>query len=237
MTAPPETKSNESLATRRRYDRQAALYDVMEAPVEALMFKRLRRRLWSDVRGALVLEIGAGTGKNVPHYPEDTRAVAVDISPRMLRRAAGRARRLEQSVDLILADAQHLPFRDNAFDTAVATFVFCSVPDPIAGLKEVRRVVQDGGSVHLLEHVRAGSPVIGSLMDLANPIAVRLSGANINRDTVSNVEKASIALNAVESHGFGILKLIRGSARHGPWGQNQREPLSQEVIRNVARRP
>ena len=237
MTVPPETKPKQGLATQRRYDRQAALYDLIEVPVELVVFKRLRRRLWSDVRGALVLEIGVGTGKNVPHYPEDTRAVAVDISPRMLRRAAGRARRLQHRVDLILADAQHLPFRDNAFDTAVATFVFCSVPDPISGLKEVHRVVQDGGSVHLLEHVRARNPVIGSLMDLANPISVRLSGANINRDTVSNVEKASIALDAVESHGFGILKLIRGSARHGPSGQNQREPLSQEVMRNVARRP
>ncbi len=225
MTVPPETKPKEGLATQRRYDRQAALYDLIEVPVELVVFKRLRRRLWSDVRGALVLEIGVGTGKNVPHYREDTRAVAVDISPRMLRRAAGRARHLEQSVDLILADAQHLPFRDNAFDTAVATFVFCSVPDPISGLKEVRRVVQDGGTVHLLEHVRAGGPAIGSLMDLANPIAVRLSGANINRDTVSNVEKAGIALDAVDSHGFGILKLISGTVRHGPWGQNQRKPL------------
>ena len=227
MTGPPETKSKEGLATQRRSDRQAALYDLIEVPVELAVFKRLRRRLWSDVRGALVLEIGVGTGKNLPHYPERTRAVAVDISPRMLRRAAGRARRLEQSVDLILADAQHLPFRDNAFDTAVATFVLCSVPDPISGLKEVRRVVQDGGSVYLLEHVRATNPIAGRLMDLANPIAVRLSGANINRETVSNVDKAGIALDAVESHGFGILKLIRGSARHGPWGQNQREALSQ----------
>ena len=95
---------------------------------------------------------------------------------------------------------------------AAATFVFCSVPEPVNGLQEVRRVVRDGGRVHLLEHVRARNPIVGRLMDLANPIAVRLSGANINRDTVSNVEKAGIALDAVESRGFGILKLIRGSA-------------------------
>ncbi|MCI0885636.1 MAG: methyltransferase domain-containing protein [Chloroflexi bacterium] len=212
MTA-SDSKSKEGLATQRRYDRQAAFYDLIDLPVELAVFKRLRRRLWSDVRGALVLEIGVGTGKNVRHYPEGTRALAVDISPRMLRRAARRARRLHGNVDMVLADVQHLPFRDGAFDTAVGTFVFCSVPDPVSGLKEVRRVIQDAGRVHLLEHVRAGNPVIGSLMDLANPISVRLSGANINRDTVSNVAKADIALDSVESHGLGLLKLIRGSPR------------------------
>jgi ubiquinone/menaquinone biosynthesis C-methylase UbiE len=207
----PSAKTQDSLTTQRRYDRQAALFDLMEAPIEALVFGGLRRRLWSDVRESRVLEIGVGTGKNMPYHSEGTRAVAVDISPQMLRRAASRARRLKRDVDLVLADVQHLPFRDGAFDAAAATFVFCSVPEPVNGLQEVRRVVREGGRVHLLEHVRVRNPIVGRLMDLANPIAVRLSGANINRDTVSNVEKAGIALDAVETRGFGILKLIRGS--------------------------
>ncbi len=184
----------------------------MEVPIELLVFGRLRRRLWAEVDGARLLEVGAGTGKNMPYHPGGTRAVAVDISPQMLRRAASRARRLKRDVDLVLADAQHLPFRDGAFDTAAATFVFCSVPEPVNGLQEVRRVIREGGRVHLLEHVRAHNPIVGRLMDMANPIAVRLSGANINRDTVSNVEKAGIALDEVETRGFGILKLIRGLA-------------------------
>jgi ubiquinone/menaquinone biosynthesis C-methylase UbiE len=212
MSVPPSAEIERSLTTQRRYDRQAALFDLMEAPIEALVFGGLRRRLWSDVRDSRVLEIGVGTGKNMPYHSEGTRAVAVDISPQMLRRAASRARRLERDVDLVLADAQHLPFRDGAFDAAAATFVFCSVPEPVNGLQEVRRVVRDGGRVHLLEHVRARNPIVGRLMDLANPIVVRLSGANINRDTVSNVGKADIALDTVDSRGFGILKLIRGSA-------------------------
>ncbi len=213
MNAWSERRPKASLVTQRRYDRQAALYDVMDAPVEALMFKGLRRRLWSDVEGVLVLEIGVGTGKNMPYHPDGSRLVAVDISPRMLRRAASRARRLGQSVDLILADAQHLPLRDNTFDAAAASFVFCSVPNPIAGLEEARRVVRDEGRIHLLEHVRSANRIAGRLMDLANPVAVRLSGANINRDTLSNVEKAGIAPDAIESSAFGIVKLIRGSTR------------------------
>lgn len=216
MAAPAQSQTQESLTTQRRYDRQAALYDLMEAPMERTVFKGLRRRLWGEVDGGRVLEIGVGTGKNMPYHRESARTVAVDISPRMLRRAASRARRLGRDADLVLADVQHLPFRDGAFDAAAATFVFCSVPHPVPGLQEVRRVVRDEGRVHLLEHVRAANPIVGRLMDLLNPIVVRLSGANINRDTVSNVEKADIALDAVESRGLGILKLIRGFADRRP---------------------
>jgi hypothetical protein len=76
---------------------------------------------------------------------------------------------------------------------------------------------------------------MGRLMDLANPIAVRLSGANVNRDTVSNVAKAGIAPDSVESRGFGIVKLIRGSPQPRPSGQEERDPLSREKIGDVAR--
>ena len=196
--------------TQKRYDRQAGLFDFWEAPIEALGFKRLRKRLWSEVHGARILEVGVGTGKNLPYHPEGSRSVAVDLSPRMLRRAARKADRLGRDVDLVLADAQRLPFRDGAFDAAAATFVFCSVPDPVLGLREVRRVVRQDGGLHLLEHVRSRNPIVGKLMDWTNPLWVRVSGANINRDTVGNVERAGFELEGVESRMFGILKLIRG---------------------------
>jgi len=196
--------------TQKRYDRQAGLFDFWEAPIEALAFKRLRKRLWSEVHGARVLEVGVGTGKNLPYHPQGSRSVAVDLSPGMLRRAARKAGRLGRDVDLVLADAQRLPFRDGAFDAAAATFVFCSVPDPVLGLREVRRVVRQDGGLHLMEHVRSRSAIAGRLMDWMNPLWVRVCGANINRDTVGNVERAGFELESVESRMFGILKLIRG---------------------------
>ena len=216
--------------TQKRYDRQAPLYDLCEAPVELLAFRKLRKRLWAQLHGSAVLEIGVGTGKNLSYHPEGARIVGIDLSPRMLRRAAGRARRLGQEIDLVLADAQHLPFRDGAFGAAAATFVFCSVPDPVAGLKEARRVLRIDGQVHLLDHVRAGNPVVGWLMDLMNPVWVRLIGANINRDTLSNVARADITLVDVESRGYGIIKLIRGSARGRPPARvssGERDPAPQ----------
>src|SRR3970040_262143 len=196
--------------TQKRYDRQAGLFDFWEAPIEAFAFKRLRKRLWSEVPGARILEVGVGTGKNLPYHPEGSRSVAVDLSPGMLRRAARKADRLGRGVDLLLAAPQRLPFRDGAFDAAAATFVFCSVPDPVLGLREVRRVLRQDGDLHLLEHVRSRNPIAGKLMDWTNPLWVRVSGANINRDTVDNVQRAGFELDGVESRMFGILKLIRG---------------------------
>lgn len=201
---------DETANTQKRYDRQAGLFDAAEIPVEFLLFKALRTRLWSVVTAGRLLEIGVGTGKNLAYHPTGARSVAIDLSPRMLAKASRRAARSDRVVDLVLADAQHLPFRDGAFDAVAATFVFCSVPDPIKGLREVRRVLRDEGRVHLLEHVRAANFVIGRLMDAANPLAVRLTGANINRHTVSNVGEAGIDVTGVHSTGFGILKLIQG---------------------------
>ena len=95
-----------------------------------------------------------------------------------------------------------------SFDAAVSTCVFCSVPDPVQGLSEVRRVLRPGGRAILLEHVRSRNRFLGWLMDLLNPLVVRLSGANINRDTVGNVERAGLRVVRVTDLLFGIVKLI-----------------------------
>ena len=213
--------------TQRRYDRQAAVYDLMDLPTELLVFRKLRRKLWTEVTGKFVLEVGVGTGKNLPYHPEDPRIVALDLSPRMLRRAVERARPMGRKVDFLVADAQHLPFREGAFDAVVATFVFCSVPDPVAGLHEVRRVVGDTGRVHLLEHVRATNLLVGRLMDLLNPVTARLTGANINRDTIANVGEADITVDTVGTYGLGLIKLLHGSVQ-------QRHELSREASEHRA---
>src|SRR3990172_13164003 len=99
-------KGNEATSlTQKRYDRQAGLFVLWEAPIGALAFKRLRKRLWSEVHGARILEVGVGTGKNLSYHPEGSRSVAVDLSPGMLRHAARKAGRLGRGVDLVLADA------------------------------------------------------------------------------------------------------------------------------------
>lgn len=123
-----------------------------------LLARRWRRQLWCSVPAGRVLEIGVGTGKNVPSSPAGADVVAIDFSQRMLERAGRRARRLGAGVELSLMDAQALAFRDAAFDAAVATFVFCSVPDPVLGLAQARRGLKPGGRLYLLGHVRRDSP-------------------------------------------------------------------------------
>jgi len=203
-------------ATRARYQRLSAIYDLMEGMAEA-RYRPWREKLWalavyaphSGVEGLRVLEVGVGTGKNMPYWPKDAQMTGIDLTPGMLEIARRRANQLGLTANLRLGDAQALDFPNATFDTAVATFVFCSVPDPVLGLRELGRVVKPGGQVLLLEHMRSANPILGALMDAVNPLVVRMMGANINRRTVENVRASGLQIGSVEDLGMGgIFKLI-----------------------------
>lgn len=196
--------------TRRRYQRLSSMYDLMEGLSEK-RFQPWRKKLWLQVPGLRVLEVGVGTGKNFSFYPSGIVIIAIDLTPGMLQQAQRRLGELEPGlkVDLRLGDVQDLDFPNGTFDSAVATFVFCSVPDPVLGLNELKRVVKPGGRILLLEHVRSSNPTLGAVMDFLNPFIVRIMGANINRETVENILKAGLEIEQVENLGAGgIFKLI-----------------------------
>jgi len=104
-----------------------------------------------------------------------------------------------------------MAFPDNIFDTVIATCVFCSVPNPVKGLLEIRRVCKPDGRIILLEHVRSENPLFGALMDILNPISLHIIGSNINRRTIQNVMEAGIHINRVENFSGKIVKLIIAS--------------------------
>ncbi|MBM7855885.1 ubiquinone/menaquinone biosynthesis C-methylase UbiE [Desulfohalotomaculum tongense] len=192
---------------KRRYNRTAFFYDWMDFMIS----DSTRRKVLGMAKGK-VLEVGVGTGKNLPLYPPECEVTGIDFSSEMLKRAMERVKKNNLKITLLEMDAQHMDFPDNTFDTVVATCVFCSVPDPIKGLKEVKRVCKPTGQIILLEHVRSENPVLGKIMDILNPITLAVIGSNINRETVQNVSRAGLAIQEVKNLGSTkILKLIIAS--------------------------
>ncbi len=203
-----ESTTDATELARKRYDRTAAVYDLCEAITETFGYHKWRKLLWDKVEGMHILEVGVGTGKNFSYYPPDVIITAIDFSDRMLKHAKDRTSAQKMKTRLHQMDIQNLDFADNTFDTVVASFVFCSVPDPVRGLREVHRVCKPGGQIILLEHVLSANPILGWLMNLANPLAVRMRGANINRLTVENVLRSRLSIEQVTDLFAGIFKLI-----------------------------
>lgn len=201
-------------ATRARYDRIAPFYDLVQRLNER-RFASHRAALWGRIQGPRVLEVGVGTGVNIPLYPREAKITALDLSPRMLERARRRLPR-DASVELLESDVQRLPFPPASFDTVVATFVFCSVPDPIQGLREVRRVLAPGGQLLLIEHLLSTRATLRRAMRLINPVVRLLMGANIDRETVENVRRAGFVDLQVKDLGpLDIVKSIDARAPEG----------------------
>jgi ubiquinone/menaquinone biosynthesis C-methylase UbiE len=190
------------------FDGLASGYDLGMLPLEWLIFRRLRRQTFPPLCGD-VLELGAGTGVNLPLYGPGACLVACDASGEMLVRAA--RRRTRAPVALAQADAQRLPFADGSFDVVTASLLFCSIADPARGLTEVRRVLRSGGRLVLLEHTR-GSGLGAWLTDTFHPLWHTWSReCHLNRETARTVTEAGFEVQRVEQYALGIVRMIEAT--------------------------
>ena len=209
------------------FDALAWGYDLFMWPLERALFARLRQRALRALRPSafprLLLEVGVGTGANLPFYPASSRVVAVDASAEML--AVARRRRTRAVVKLGQVDVHHLAFGDATFDGVVGSFLFCNVTDPPSVLQEVRRVLRPGGWLLLLEHVRGAHPWVGRLTDLLDlPWHAWSGSCHLNRETEATVASAGFTITRNERYALGVVQLIEAVPVINPDPKGFRNP-------------
>ena len=175
----------------------AAIYDRMSAPEERRFMGEVRAELAGGARGK-ILEIGAGTGLNFPHYRDGAEVIATEPDPYMRQRAQRRLMEAGRHIELREASAEELPFESDSFDTVVGTLVMCSVPNPQRALAEIKRVLKPGGEYRFYEHVRYESAFGAFWQDAVLPVwRWFAAGCHPNRDTVQ----------AIRNAGFDVVEL------------------------------
>jgi ubiquinone/menaquinone biosynthesis C-methylase UbiE len=193
---------------REAYDRRAATYDATMGRGEQVLTGSFRARFGAPLRGD-TLEIAIGSGLNLPYYSANvTRAVGADLSEGMLAIAAKRARDLGRGLALVVMDAQQLAFADATFDTVAISLALCTVPDPEAAVREMRRVCRPDGRIVMLEHVRSPIWPVALLQRLASPIQERLNGCHLARETIQTVRRSGLTIEREDQRLLGIFRLV-----------------------------
>lgn len=193
--------------TQRKWDAASRTFDWFTFADDRRLGPH-KRRLFAKLQGQ-TLAVAAGTGNDFKCFPPDQRIVAIDISPKMLERAARKATAYQGTIELRQMDVCQLEFADNTFDTVATVCTFCSVPRPIIGLRELYRVLRPGGQILMFEHVRSNIGPFGILLDVMTPLS-RLVGPDLNRNTVVNMQKAGFRLRREENVYLDIIKIIEG---------------------------
>ena len=192
-------------STKRKWDFSSSFYDLLAYGPERRWAPH-KRDLFANMNGK-VLFVAVGTGQDIPFFPPGPDIVGIDISPRMLEKAKIRAAKYAGSLDLRVMDIHELEFPDHSFDQVVTSCTFCSVPNPVAGLTALRRVLKAGGMLYMFEHTGSHIFPFNLMLDLMTPLWKPI-GPDMNRDTVANVEKAGFEIKQVNNVYLDVVKTI-----------------------------
>ena len=179
------------IACQTKWERLSRTYDLMTW-ADRRRFAAAKRQLFSAMRGRCLM-VAAGTGADFQLFPAGLTIAAVDISPGMVAQAARRAAEYDGHLSVELGDVQDLAYANDSFDTVATSCTFCSVPDPVRGLRELHRCLKPGGRLLMFEHLRSRIGPIGILQDLMTAVTARF-GPAMNRDTVGNVTRAGFEI-------------------------------------------
>jgi ubiquinone/menaquinone biosynthesis C-methylase UbiE len=198
---------SETERVRGLMDKQAPGYDKSMARFERIVFAGNREWVCSKAEGD-VLEIAAGTARNLKYYPEGVRLTGVELSPEMAELGRQRADERGREIDLRIGDAQELDFPDESFDTVVCTYGLCTIPDHRAAVREAKRVLRPGGRFLLAEHVRSPNIVVRTLQRLINPLAHRFGGDNFLREPLEPLEDEGFEIEELRRQKAGFVELV-----------------------------
>lgn len=190
---------------RRLWELRARLYDLLEGSDLRRGYEK--HRLFRGMKGR-TLFLAVGTGLDIRHLPPMCNVVALDLSEQMLVKAAGKAHQHPGTVRLVRADAQELPFPEQTFDTVVTSCTMCSVPSLDRVFAELVRVLRDGGTLLMFEHVRSGSRLLGALLDAMN-LFTRWTGTEMNRRTMNAARRQGFLIESIDCVYLDIILSIR----------------------------
>jgi len=201
-------------ATREKWDNAAKSFDLVNGLGPELRWAPVKRELFSAMRGR-ILFLAVGTGLDIQFFPPGHDIIGIDISPKMLEKAAARAAAYPGNMQLQEMDVHEMSFADGSFDQVFTSCTFCSVPDPVHGLQELRRVLEPGGELRMFEHTGSRYFPFGLMLSLMTPLSRRV-GPEMNRDTVSNVERAGFHIRDVRNVFLDVVKTITAEAPGSP---------------------
>jgi ubiquinone/menaquinone biosynthesis C-methylase UbiE len=194
------------LATQKKWDRAARTYDFMTGFGPDKRWAPYKQEMFSHMAGK-ILFLALGTGLDIQFFPPGQDITAIDISENMIAKAAARVQGYEGSLKAMQMDVHELEFDDESFDQVYTSCTFCSVPDPIAGLKSLKRVMKAGGDLRMFEHTGSVYFPFKQMFDIMNPFSSR-AGPNVNRHTVANVEAAGFEIREVRHAYLDVVKII-----------------------------